>query len=137
MLPAGRLIEAIECWEKLDQVLRGEASSGSLRKIVFREAKAIQEREKSITLSALIEDYIQKLHRSHSTANYLKRSGNLKRHMDFWLETKVSEITPGNIKFSLGKFPSGQFNSDLRQLRAVMNHGVRHSWLKDQPCKTG
>ncbi len=56
-----------------------------------------KKREKSITLSALIEDYIQKLHRSHRSQNYLKQFGNLKRHMDFWLETKVSGITPGII----------------------------------------
>jgi integrase len=101
-----------------------------LQRVVLREAKAIQEREKSVTLAALIDDYIQKLHRSHRSQNYLKQFGNLKRHMDFWLETKVSEITPGNIKFSLGKFPSGQFNSDLRLLRAVCSHGLKNSWLK-------
>ena len=130
MLPASRLLEAIECWQKLDEVFAGEASAGSLRKIVLRVVKAIQEREKSITLSALIDDYLEKLRRSHRSQNYLKQFGNLKRHLDFWLETKVSEITPGNIKFSLGKFPSGQFNSDLRLLRAVFSHGLKSSWLK-------
>ncbi|HEY5742021.1 MAG TPA: hypothetical protein VIS99_05715 [Terrimicrobiaceae bacterium] len=42
--------------QKLDEVLGGEAASGALRKIVLREVKTIQEREKSITLSALIDD---------------------------------------------------------------------------------
>ena len=135
MLPASRLIESIECWLKLDEVLGAEAAPGSLRKIAFREAKAIQERKKSITLSALIEDYIQKLHRSHSAQSYLRQYANLKRHMDFWLETKVSEITAGNIKFSIGKFPSGQFNSDLTLLRAVFEHGIKNSWLKTNPAK--
>jgi site-specific recombinase XerC len=135
MLPANRLIEAIEAWQKLDEVFAGEAASGSLRKIVLREVKAIQEREKSVTLAALIEDYIQKLQRSHRSQNYLKQFANLKRHMGFWLESKVSEITPGNIKFSLGKFPSGQFNSDLRLLRAVFSHGLKNSWLKSNPTK--
>jgi integrase len=130
MLPANRLIEAIEAWQKLDEVFGGDAASGSLRKIVLREVKAIQECEKSVTLAALLDDYIQKLRRSHRSENYLKQFGNLKRHMDFWLETKVSEITPGNIKFSLGKFPSGQFNSDLRLLKAVFSHGLKSSWLK-------
>ena len=130
MLPHSRLIESIECWQKLDEVLGGEASSGALRNIVSREVKAIQEREKSITFSALIDDYLEKLRRSHRSENYLKQFGNLKRHLDFWLETMVSEITPGNIKFSLGKFPSGQFNSDLRLLRAVFAHGLKNSWLK-------
>jgi hypothetical protein len=39
-----------------------------LQRVVLREAKAIQEREKSVTLAALIDDYIQKLHRSHRLA---------------------------------------------------------------------
>ena len=55
-------------------------------------------------------------------------------YLDFWLETKVSEITPGNIKFSLQKLPSGNFNSNVRLLRAVMNHGVKHSWPKNNPA---
>ena len=129
-LPRDRRIEAIQCWEKLDEVFPPKASAGSLREIVWREAKAIQEREKSITLSALLKDYREKLRRSDRSESYLKQFGNLERHMDFWLETKVSEITPGNIKFSLGKFPSGQFNADLRLLRAVFSHGLKNSWLK-------
>jgi site-specific recombinase XerC len=135
MLPAGRLIESIEAWQKLDEVLGGEAVPGSLRQIVLRECKAIQEREKSVTLAQLLEDYTQKLQRSQRSASYLKQFGNLKRHMDFWLDTKVSAITSGNIKFSLGKFPSGQFNADVRLLRATFAHGIKNSWLKGNPAK--
>jgi hypothetical protein len=54
--------------------------------------------------------------------------------MDFWLETKVSELTPGNIKFALQKLPAGNFNSNLRLLRAVFNHGIKNSWLKSNPA---
>jgi site-specific recombinase XerD len=56
--------------------------------------------------------------------------------MDFWLETKVSDITPGNIRFSLGKLPSGYFNSELRLLRAVLTYGVTNSWLRTNPAKS-
>jgi site-specific recombinase XerD len=54
--------------------------------------------------------------------------------MDIWSETKVSDIIPGNIMFSLGKLPSGNFNSNLRLLRAVLNHGIKNSWLKNNPA---
>ena len=53
---------------------------------------------------------------------------------DFWLETKVSDLTPGNIKFSFSKLPSGNFNSNLRLLRAVLSHGIHGSWLKSNPA---
>jgi hypothetical protein len=52
MLPANRLIEAIESFEKLDEAFGGVAPFGSLGRIVLRECKAIKDREKSITLSA-------------------------------------------------------------------------------------
>jgi site-specific recombinase XerD len=54
--------------------------------------------------------------------------------MDFWLGTKVSDLTAGNIRFSLGKLPSGNFNSHLRLLPAVLTHGVKNSWLKSNPA---
>ena len=56
MLPANRLVEAIECWEKLDEVSGREAPSGLLRNIVLREFKARKERAKSISLNGLFDD---------------------------------------------------------------------------------
>jgi integrase len=135
MLPANRLVEAIECFEKLDEALGGDAPSGSLRRIVLRECKAIKEREKSITLSALFDDYLAKLRRTNRSENYVKQFGWLKAHLDFWLETKVSDLKPGNFKFSLQKLPSGNFNANVRLLRAVLQHGVKSSWLKSNPAK--
>ena len=43
-------------------------------------------------------------------------------------------MTLGNIKFSLQKLLSGNFNSTLRSLRAALNHGVKNSWLKSNPA---
>ena len=134
MLPHNRLIESIEVWKALDELSGGDAPSGSLRRIVLREAKAIKDREKSITLSALFDDYLAKLRRTDRSENYLKQFRWLRGYLDFWLETKVSDITPGNIKMSLQKLPSGNFNSNLRLLRAVLNHGVKGSWLRQNPA---
>ena len=134
MLPANRLIEAIESWDLLDEVFSKEAPSGSLRRIVLPECKAIKDRQKSITLSALFDDYLAKLKRINRSENYLKQFRWLRGYLDFWLQTKVSDITSGNIKMSLQKLPSGNFNSNLRLLRAVLTHGVKNSWLKTNPA---
>jgi integrase len=47
-----------------------------------------------------------------------------------WRDTKVSDITPDNIKFSFSKLPAGNFNSNLRLLRAVLNFGLKQGFLK-------
>ena len=60
MLPANRLVEAIECWEKLDEVSGREAPSGSLRSIVLKELRARKERAKSISLNGLFDLYLEK-----------------------------------------------------------------------------
>jgi site-specific recombinase XerC len=135
MLPANRLIEAIECWQQVDEAFAQEAPPGALRKIVRKEVQAIQEREKSVTLGELLDNYLAKLKRAHRSENYLKQFRWLKGYLDFWLETKVSDLTPGNIRFSLQKLPSGNFNSNVRLLRAVLNHGIKHSWLKSNPAQ--
>ncbi len=133
MLPANRLVEAIECWQKLDELL-GEAPSGALRRIVLQECKAIKNRQSSITVGALFDSYVEKLKRIERSEDYVKQFRWLKAYFDFWLETKVSDLTPGNIKLSLQKLPSGNFNSNLRLLRAVLNHGVKNSWLNTHPA---
>jgi integrase len=133
LLPFNRHNEAVECWKILDDLYNGNAPWGSLRRIVLRESKAIKERQTSITLGALFDSYVDKLKRMHRAENYVKGYHYLRGYMDFWLETKVSDLTAGNIKFSLGKLPSGHFNSNLRLLRAVLGHGVKLGYLKSNP----
>jgi site-specific recombinase XerC len=134
MLPANRLIEAIEAWDLLDELAAGVSVSGSLRRIVLAEVQKQKARQQSIILSALFDDYIAKLQQTNRSAKYIKNYRWLKGYMDFWLETKVSDITPGNIKFSLQKLPSGNFNFNLRLLRAVLNHAVKNSFLASNPA---
>lgn len=134
MLPANRHNEAVECWKLLDGFYGGEAPWGSLRRIVIAEVNRRKAQAKSITLSALFDDYLAKLKKTGRSENYLKQFKWLRGYMDMWTDTKVSDITPGNIKFSLQKLPSGNFNSNLRLLRAVLSHGVRGSWLKSNPA---
>ena len=135
MLPANRHNEAVECWKILDELHGGDAPWGSLRRIVLREAKAVKDRQKSITLAALFDDYIAKLKRRHRSENYLKQFRWLRGYMDFWLETKVTEITSGNLKFSLQKLPSGNFNANVKLLRALFEHAIQNSWLRSNPAK--
>lgn len=59
LLEASRLLEAIDCWNLLDQV--HHSSPGSMRKVVLKEVKVIQDREKSIPLSELLDAYLAKL----------------------------------------------------------------------------
>ena len=134
MLPANRLIESIECWDKLDEVFNGNAPIGSLRRIILRECKAIKDRDKSITLAALFDDYLAKLKRINRSANYMKQFRWLRGYMDTFADTKVSDLKDGNIKYSFRNLPSGNFNSNLRLLRAVLNHGVKYGWLKSNPA---
>jgi site-specific recombinase XerD len=77
---------------------------------------------------------LTKLKRINRPENYLKQFRWLRGYLNFWLETKVSDMTLGNIKFSLQKLLSGNFNSNLRLLRAALNHGVKNSWLKSNPA---
>jgi hypothetical protein len=83
------------------------ASPGALRRIVLAEVNKRKAREKSITLNALFDSYIDKLRRMNRSEGYIKQYRWLRGYMDFWLETKISDITPGNIKFSLQKLPAG------------------------------
>jgi integrase len=134
MLPANRLLESIEVWDLLDEAAGVSVSSGTLRRIVIAEVNKRKAREKSITLNALFDDYLAKLKKINRSEGYMKQFRWLRGFMDFWLETKVSDLTPGNIKFSLQKLPSGNFNSHLRLLRAVLNHGIKNGWLKTNPA---
>jgi hypothetical protein len=135
MLPANRLVESIECWDLLDELAAGASASGSLKRIVVAEIQKRKARQQSITLAALFDSYLAKLQRTGKSENYQKQFRWLRGYMDFWLETKVSDLTAGNIRFSLQKLPSGNFNSNLRLLRAVLNHGLKlGGFLKSNPA---
>ena len=134
MLPANRHIEAVECWKLLDKLYGGEAPWGSLRRVVIAEVNQRKAREKSITFAALLDSYVEKLKRTGRSENYLKQFRWLRGYMDTFADTKVSDITPGNIGYCLKKLRSGNFNSNVRLLRAVFSWGVKHSWLKSNPA---
>ena len=136
MLPADRLLQSIACWDLLDELAGGPGSAKieSLKRIVSAEFRKQKARDKSITLAALLDDYISKLKLKQRSDGYIKQFSWLRGIMDFWLETKVSDLTPGNIRMSLQKLPSGYFNSNLGNLRAVLNYGVKGSWLRTNPA---
>jgi hypothetical protein len=92
MLPANRLVEAIECWEKLDEVSGREAPSGSLRNIVLREIKVRKERAKSISLNGLFDAYLAKLKRNARSEHYVKAFKWLRNMFKEFLEAKVSDL---------------------------------------------
>jgi hypothetical protein len=73
MLPANRHNEAVECWKLLDELYGTEAPWGSLRRIVIAEVNKRKAHEKSITLSALFDDYLAKLKKTGRSENYLKQ----------------------------------------------------------------
>ena len=132
MLPANRLVESIECWDLLDAAARVSVSAGTLRRIVIAELNKRKARDKSITFAALFDDYVAKLKKTGRSDGYLKQYRWCKSYLEFWHDTKVSDITPGNIKFSFSRLPSGNFNSNLRLLRAVLNFGLKQGFPKDE-----
>ena len=139
MLPADRLLQSIACWDILDELAGGPGSATieSLKRIVSAEVRKQKARDKSITLAALLDDYISKLKLKQRTDGYIKQFSWLRGIMDIWLETKVSDLTPGNIRMSLQKLPSGYFNSNLVNLRAVLNYGVdKLKVLRTNPAKS-
>ena len=69
MLPANRLVEAIECWQKL-MSFWAEAPSGALRRISFG-VQGNQRSPKSITLGALFDSYAGSSS-DHRSENYVK-----------------------------------------------------------------
>lgn len=132
LLDASRLLEAADCWKLLDKF--GHAPPNSIRRIIVREVRARSEREKSIPLSALFDDYIAKLKRNHRSANYLKQFTWLRGYFREFLEEKVSDLKPSDLNYALEKLPGGNFNSNLRLIRAVLNHGVKKGLLKSNPA---
>ena len=89
------------------------ASSGALRPNRLGASPKQKAREKSTTLSALFDGLPGQAQTDRRSENYVKQFRWLRGYLDFWLETKVSDLTPGNIKFSLQKLPSGNFNSNF------------------------
>jgi integrase len=134
MLPANRLVEAIECWDKLDEVSGREAPSGSLRNIVWREIKVRKERAKSISLNGLFDEYLAKLKRNHRSEHYVKAFKWLRGMFKEFLEEKVSDLKATDVKYAFEELPSGQFNAQLRLIRAVFNYGVKIGYLKSNPA---
>jgi len=112
----------------------GHAPPGSLRRITIKEVKARTERERSISLNALFDDYIAKLQRNHRSAFYIKQFSWLRGYFKEFLEEKVSDLKPSDLNYALEPLSSGNFNSNLRLIRAVLNHGIKKGWLKANPA---
>ena len=87
---------------------------GPLRRILPREVKAEQERAKSIILTAVFDDYVEKRRRMHRTENYVKgTAGAAPTSARFSIE-KISDLKLSEIKSALGEVPSGNFNPTSR-----------------------
>jgi hypothetical protein len=139
MLAPNRLIEATECWALLDSATTAQGRpcpAGSLREIVLAALRVGKERAKSITLAALFDDYTAKLRRQHKSENYVKQYKWCRGYFaqTAFLEEKVSDLTPAEIKAAFAELPPGNFNSNLRLIRAVLNHGVKKEYLTKNPA---
>ena len=51
-----------------------------------------------------------------------------------FLETKVSDLKATDVRYAFEELPSGQFNAQLRLIRAVFNYGVKIGYLKSNPA---
>ncbi len=136
-LSPSRRIESAECWQLLDEVCAPgvrEAPPGSMREIILKAVKASKEASKSITLGELFDLYIEKAERTNKTKGYLQQIGYARKAVDFWIDTKLPEITPGNIEFCLQKFSSGARNAHLLVLRSVLNYAIKKDFLSKNPA---
>lgn len=135
MLPASRLIEAIECWELLDKSAGGRSvSPGSLRNIVLREIKTQKERAKSCSLNSLFDQYLAKLQRDGRTEHYRKAFKWCRGYFREVLEEPVSDLKSKDIANAFEDLSSGERNANLRLVRAVINYGVKQGFLKFNPA---
>ncbi len=112
------------------------APSGSLRQIVRLAVRAREERAKSITLAALFDDYTGKLRRMRKSESYVEQYRWCRGYFasTAFLEEKVSDLTPAEIKAAFAELPGGNFNSNLRLIRAVLDHAVKREYLKKNPA---
>ena len=134
MLPANRLIEAIECWDLLDKSASGRSvSPGSLRNIVLREIKAQKERSRSVSLNFLFDEYLQKLQRDSRSEHYRKAFKWCRGYFREVLEGPVSDLKSTEIAEALADLSSGEHNANLRLIRAVLNYGLKRGFLKSNP----
>ena len=106
-----RRVESVQCWELLDEACaRGvrEAPPGSMREIIAKAVQTLKETSKSITLGEMFDLYTEKVKRTNRTKGHLANIGYARKAFDFWIDTKLPEITPGNIEFALQKFSSAE-----------------------------
>jgi hypothetical protein len=131
LLDAGRIIEASDCWTELDNAFQSQpAPPGSLKRIVLQEIKVMRQRQASITLAELFEDYDLKLQRTHKSDNYRRGFVWLKGYLDLVHQKKVSDLTVSDITIAFAHLPDGNRNSNLRLLRALLNYAVRKGWAQ-------
>ena len=135
MLPANRLIEAIDCWDLLDKsAARGSASPGSLRNIVLKELRVRKERAKSCSLNSLFDAYLEKLKRQGRTEHYMKAFKWCRGYFREVLEEPVSDLTSKEIVYAFEDLSSGERNANHRLIRAVLNYGLKQGFLKSNPA---
>ena len=105
-----------------------------MREIILKAVHALKETSKSITLGELFDLYVEKAKRTGRTKGHLANIGYARKAFDFWIDTRLPEIKPGNIEFSLQKFSSGARNAHLLILRSVLNLAVKKDLLSKNPA---
>ena len=133
LLDAGRIIEASDAWSELDKAFHQRnqtAPPGALRRIVQQEIKLMHQQDKSITVEQLFSSYDLKLQRTHKSDNYRKQFVWLKGYLDLVHQKKVSDLRLSDITVAFAHLPPGNFNSNLRLLRALLSYAVQKGWTQ-------
>jgi len=133
MLPGGRLNEAIEVYELLDQAAGQPIPPGRLRAIIKREIKAETAKTKSVTLDQLWESYLEQLQQRGTSEKYLESIGHVRRKFKYLAEDLLPEITPSLLGVVLDDMPPGNRNHFRAILRAAFNLALERRWLKENP----
>jgi site-specific recombinase XerC len=93
--------------------------------------KAEQERAKSIILTAVFDDYVEKLRRMRRTSS--STVGAAPASARFSIE-KISDLKPSEIKIRSRGASERQFQFQPHADRAVLNHAVKRGLLKSNPA---
>ena len=106
-----------------------------MREIILKAVQTLKESSHSITLGELFDLYVDKAKRTGKTKGHLANIGYARKALDFWSDTKLPEIKPGNIEFSLQKFSSGARNAHLTIVKSVLEFAVNKGMLSKNPAK--
>jgi integrase len=126
-----QLAEAARAYKLIGELAASTGKTYGLLGIVQDFAERERLASKSVTLEALIDEYVAA---SPSASHvYLTVISGLKARLPGLAHRMVSSLTPGDLEPWLRGLTPSMRNAALRYLRAILNRGVKKGYLKENP----